>query len=252
MSLSRNELEQKLNQLFSPSEFNDYCPNGLQVEGSATVKKIITGVTASRQLIEKAIAQNADCIIVHHGFFWKGEDPCVLGMKHQRLKLLLQHNINLFAYHLPLDVHAAIGNNVQLAKLLNWQIDGGLEPNNPKSVGLVGHCQKQSVAELAAQLELRLGFKPLIIGNPQQLVTKLAWCTGAAQSYLSKAIDLDCQVFITGEISEPYVHQAMENNIVYLACGHHATETVGVKALAQYINQQWSITADFIDCPIPV
>lgn len=250
--ISAKQLESHLQDLLSPHKFKDYCPNGLQVEGKKQVKKVVMGVSATQAFIDQAIAANADAIIVHHGYFWKGEDQCITAIKKKRLQSLLTHDINLFAYHLPLDVHASLGNNAQLAKLMNWQTTQGLEKDNPLSVGLVGTCEPITAKALQDLLSQKLNFKPLMIGNDQQVISNIAWCTGGAQSYLQLAIDAGCDAFVTGEISENTVHLAQESGIHFYAAGHHATETGGVKALGDHLKDQFDIEVEFIDCPVPV
>ena len=251
--VARNELVAYCNQLLESDSFADYCPNGLQVEGCEQVGKIVTGVTASQALVDAAIAAKADLLLVHHGYFWKGEPAAVVGSKQRRLKALLGHGVNLLAYHLPLDVHAELGNNVQLARLLGWQISGGLEPGNPRSVGLQGELTEPCTgAELAARLGQVLARQPLHIPGHQRPIRRIAWCTGAAQGYIEKAIALGVDAFVSGEISEPTVHAARENGIDYFAAGHHATERYGVQALGQHLAQQFGLQHQFIDIDNPV
>ena len=251
--VARNELVAYCNQLLESDSFADYCPNGLQVEGCERVGKIVTGVTASQALVDAAIAAKADLLLVHHGYFWKGEPAAVVGSKQRRLKALLGHGVNLLAYHLPLDVHAELGNNVQLARLLGWQISGGLEPGNPRSVGLQGELTEPCTgAELAARLGQVLARQPLHIPGHQRPIRRIAWCTGAAQGYIEKAIALGVDAFVSGEISEPTVHAARENGIDYFAAGHHATERYGVQALGQHLAQQFGLQHQFIDIDNPV
>ena len=241
------------NRLLENNAFQDYCPNGLQVEGRAQVKRIITGVTASQAMIEAAIAAEADMLLVHHGYFWRGEAYPITGLKRRRIRALLEHDINLVAYHLPLDVHATLGNNVQLAQLLGWQITGGLEPDNPRSVGLQGELPEAlGGEELAQQLNLALKREPLFIRGHDRPVKRIAWCTGAAQGYIDKAVALGVDAFITGEISEPTVHIARECGINFYAAGHHATERYGVQALGKHLAEEFGVEHRFIDIDNPV
>lgn len=247
------ELVTYCNNLLESGAFSDYCPNGLQVEGRSEVKRVVTGVTASQALIEAAAAKGADMLLVHHGYFWKGEAAPVTGLKQRRIKALLEHGINLVAYHLPLDAHAKLGNNVQLAQLLGWHITGGLEPTNPRSIGLQGELSEAvSGAELAHQLNVALGREPLFISGHGRPVKRIAWCTGAAQGYIEKAVALGVDAFITGEVSEPTIHIARECGINFYAAGHHATERYGVKALGDHLAEQFGIEHQFIDIDNPV
>lgn len=248
-----HEIVAFLDSTLSASAFKDYCPNGLQVEGRGEVCRIVSGVTASRSLIEAAIAADADALLVHHGFFWKGEDPCVVGMKKKRLELLLRHDISLLVYHLPLDVHPVLGNNVQLAQRLGVEIRGGLDPADPRSVGnwgvLAPPLSSQQLIERLRQVCQRDVLH--IAGGPESIV-RVGFCTGAAQGYIEKAVSLGLDAYISGEISEPTVHVAKECGIHYFACGHHASETFGVQALGQYLAEQFGLEHQFIDQPVPV
>ena len=234
------------------STISDYCPNGLQVEGKDQIKVIVSGVTASLALIDAAIALSADCIIVHHGYFWRGENPVIVGQKYQRVKKLILHDINLFGFHLPLDLHPVWGNNVQLARVLGFDIESNF---GDKNLGFLGNSVQhngQSLAQLSSWISHQLGRAPLLIGDPNQTVGKIAWCTGAAQSMLQEAIDAGASVFMSGEISESTVHLARESGVAYLACGHHATERYGIAALGAAIVERFGITHHFVDVPNPV
>ncbi|MBT8149448.1 MAG: Nif3-like dinuclear metal center hexameric protein, partial [Gammaproteobacteria bacterium] len=227
----------------------DYCPNGLQVEGRAEVGKLVTGVTASQQLLDAAIAQRADAILVHHGYFWKSEPICITGIKQQRLKKLLCNDISLLAYHLPLDLHATLGNNIQLAQLMGWPV----EPSTGSLPPLVRSAlldRGWTGAEMAQHIQARLGRAPLHI-DVARPIHRIAWCTGAAQSYLADAVELGADAFVSGEVSESTVHEAREHNIHYFAAGHHATERYGVKALGEHLASEFGLVCEFIDCPNP-
>jgi dinuclear metal center YbgI/SA1388 family protein len=223
----------------------------MQVEGRAEIGYIVSGVTASAALLQAAIEEGADAILVHHGYFWRGEDMRVIGQKQRRLKLLLENDINLFAYHLPLDMHAEFGNNAQLARELGLQADGRFGEND---LGWLGHADAsvRTVGDLARLVEQRLGRAPLVIGDATQPVGRIGWCTGAAQSMLGEAIDAGVSVYLSGEISEPTVHLARESGVAYLACGHHATERYGVQALGVHLAQHFGIRHQFIDIDNPV
>ena len=252
-SVARSDLVAYCDTLLESAAFQDYCPNGLQVEGRDEVQRLVSGVTASQALIDAAIDLRADMLLVHHGYFWKGEPAPLTGIKKNRVKALLDHDISLVAYHLPLDVHAEVGNNVQLARLLGWTISGGLEPGNPRSVGLHGELgAAQSAAELSASLERVLGREPLHIPGNERPIKRIAWCTGAAQGYIEKAVALGMDAFVTGEVSEPTVHSARENGIHFFAAGHHATERYGVKALGEKLARQFGLDHQFVDIDNPV
>jgi len=253
-TVSRTELMQYLNTLLSPSDFNDYCENGLQVEGTDSITTIVTGVTACQALLDKAVELNADAVLVHHGYFWKGEPQSLVGMKGKRIRTLIKNDINLIGYHLPLDVHSEFGNNAQLAKLLDIEIMGGLEPGNPNSVGLVGQFdQPVSAKQLSERLASVLNREPLHIGFESDApISKVAWCTGSAHSYLPKALSLGVDAFITGEISEPVVHTAREEGIHFYSAGHHATERYGVKSLGEHLALHFGVIHHFVDIDNPV
>lgn len=248
------QLERLLNDFLSPQLINDYCPNGLQVEGKSEIKKIVTGVTACQELIDLAIAENADALLVHHGFFWKGEPAPLRGMKYHRIKALIENGINLYAYHLPLDVHPQVGNNVKLAQLLGIDIIGGLEQGNPRSIGLYGELEQPlEASEFAARIAMTLQREPLYIsGNQSQLIKTVGWCTGGGQDYIELAASQGIDAFISGEVSERTTHTAREMGIDYFAAGHHATERYGVKALGDWLAQEHGFDVQFIDVNNPV
>ena len=248
--MQRDELARYLEQLLEVSRFHDYCPNGLQVEGRAEVSHLVCGVTASQGLIEAAIAVGADALLVHHGYFWKGEDGRVTGTRRRRLGSLLQHDISLYAYHLPLDAHLEYGNNTRLGALLGFIEEGRAGEHKILVHGRLAAAQPLSV--LAAHIEARLGRAPSVIGEAAQRIERVAWCTGGAQAYFEDAIGLGIDVFITGEISEPQVHLARESGVAYIAAGHHATERFGVQALGAHLAARFGLSHSFIDIPNPV
>lgn len=251
--IDRATLVAYCDELLESSAFQDYCPNGLQVEGSAEVRTLVSGVTASQDLIEAAAGKGADMLLVHHGYFWKGEAAPLTGIKGKRIKALIRHDISLLAYHLPLDVHAELGNNVQLARLFGWNILGGLEPGNPRSVGLHGELPSaMSGAELADKMTAVLDREPLHIAGNDRSIKRIAWCTGGAQGYIDKAIALGADAFVTGEVSEPTVHIARECGIHFYAAGHHATERYGAKALGEHLAERFGLEHHFIDLDNPV
>ena len=245
-----NDLVLYLNTLLSPEKFKDYCPNGLQVEGRLSINKIVTGVTASMALLEAAKAENADAIIVHHGYFWRGETPEIVGIKQKRIKFLLENNINLLAYHLPLDAHIEFGNNVQLGQLLQFNLDQFIGENNIVALGHLS--QPSTLGELAQVIANKLARQPQLIGDSTKIIRNIAWCTGAAQSYMELAIANRVDVFISGEISEQTVHLARESGVAYIAAGHHATEKYGVQALGAHLAQKFGLSHSFINIDNPV
>ena len=246
----REDLRAYLDNLLDAASFRDYCPNGLQVEGCERVRRIVCGVTASQTLIEAAIERGADTLLVHHGWFWKAEDGRVTGFRRQRMARLLAHDINLFAYHLPLDAHATLGNNAQLAALLGWTVSGRF---GEQDIGFIGVPSAPTLAgELARQIERALGRAPLLIGDPGRKVARIAWCSGGAQGYFEAALAAAADVFISGEISEQTVHLARETGMAYIAAGHHATERYGVMALGAHLAEKYGVACEFVDIDNPV
>jgi len=240
-------------QLLQSGRFRDYCPNGLQVEGRVQVRRMLTGVTACQALLDEAVAWRADLLLVHHGYFWKGEAAPVTGIKQRRLKTLLCADINLLAYHLPLDAHPEYGNNACLAKLLGIEVQGGLEPENPLSVGNIGVLsQPESLEAFGSRVHAALGRVPQLISGGDHPIRRVAWCTGAADRMIEQARALGADAFLSGEISEPVVHFAREAGIHYIAAGHHATERYGVQALGAHLAHRFGIEHRFADIDNPV
>ena len=249
---SRATLLQTLDGLLQPGLFNDYGPNGLQVEGRQEIHQLVTGVTASRALIDAAIAVGADAILVHHGLFWRGQDGCITGWMKQRLTRLLAHDINLLAYHLPLDAHPVLGNNAQLAQRLGVSVyEGAAGRFGPQSLGFLGYRHCATAATLAAHVEGSLGRSVTLVADPDRPVERVALCTGGAQSYFEAAIAAGADVFITGEISEPQAHYARECGVAYIACGHHASERYGVQAVGAHVAHALGLAHQFIDIDNP-
>lgn len=250
--VSRETLLSVLEATLQPERFKDYGPNGLQVEGKATVRKLVSGVTASRALIEAAISEDADAILVHHGLFWRGQDGCVTGWMKQRLALLLAHDINLFAYHLPLDAHPELGNNAQLGRKLGLS---ATKRFGEQDLGFLGEradgSQFESPQALATHVEQVLSHTVTLVGAGRNALRRIAWCSGGAQGYFEAAIAAGAQAFITGEISEPQAHYARECGVAYLACGHHASERYGVAALAAHVAAQLGLAHAFVDIDNP-
>ena len=250
MSISRPQLLQAFDSLLQPERFKDYGPNGLQVEGKSEIARIVSGVTASRALIEAAIAARADAIFVHHGLFWRGQDGRVTGWMRQRLQLLLAHDINLFAYHLPLDAHPELGNNAQLGRVLGFTADARFGEQDLGFAGPAAFADGQALADHVAQA---LG-RPVTLAQPaaaQRPIRRVAWCTGGAQGYFESAIAAGADAFITGEISEPQAHLAREMGAVFIAAGHHATERYGAPTVAAQVAQQLGLGHEFIDIDNP-
>lgn len=236
--------------LLQNSNFKDYCPNGLQVEGAPEVKRIISGVTASQALLDVAVQKNADMVLVHHGYFWKGDKPTITGMQRQRIATLLEHNISLLAYHLPLDAHPELGNNVALAQQLELSIDA---PLNSAGIGNLGHlASPMSATDFANHVERCLSRAPILITGDDRKIDKIAWCTGAAQNYMEQAIEAGADAYLSGEISEQTVHLARESGIHYIGAGHHATERYGVQLLAAEIAKKFDLQHEFVDIDNPV
>lgn len=252
MAISTHTLISHLTSLLRSEEIKDYCPNGLQVQGKPEITRMVSGVTATQALIDRAIASDADAILVHHGYFWKGEPSQITGMKHRRIKALLEHNINLIAYHLPLDVHPEFGNNRQLAHLLdieNVTSLGGVKPDGLVMAGELPTALRHS--ELADLLQQKLDRTPLTEAVIDRPIRTLAWCTGGGQGFIEQAAVAGVDAFITGEVSEQTIHTAREMGIDFFSAGHHATERYGAKALGEYIAAQFDIDVSFIDIPNP-
>ncbi|MFA3790435.1 Nif3-like dinuclear metal center hexameric protein [Aliiglaciecola sp. SL4] len=253
MSINNQTLLTYLNQLLKPEKVKDYCPNGLQVEGASEIRTIITGVTASQALIDRAVELNADAILVHHGYFWRGENPCIVGMKRQRIKQLINNEINLYAYHLPLDIHPELGNNAQLANRLNIDVISGLEAQNQQSVAMLGQFETPlTLQQLSNNIETSLQRTPQVISGGKHNVKSIAWCTGGGQSYIEMAAEQGVDAFISGEISEQTVHVAREMGIHFIAAGHHATERYGAKAVGEYLARSFDLEVIFEDIDNPV
>jgi dinuclear metal center YbgI/SA1388 family protein len=253
MPVNLKDLDETLKTLLKPELFNDYCPNGIQVEGKEVVGKIVTGVTASKALIEAAINENADLVLVHHGYFWKGENPSIIGLKKVRLKLLLENNISLCAYHLPLDAHPELGNNAQLARVLSLSTQTIQSTSEGHPIIYMGSLERaMDFDNFTAHIESKLNRKPLSVKGNKKLIKTLAWCTGAAQGLIEQAIDAGVDAYITGEISEQTVHMARESGLHLFSAGHHATERYGVQALGSYLENQCDIVHNFIDIDNPV
>lgn len=244
------ELRDYIGSLLEISRFRDYCPNGMQVEGRTEVRRIATGVSASQRLLEAAAAWEADAILVHHGYFWRNEEAAVTGIKKRRLGYLLRHDISLLAYHLPLDAHAELGNNAQLAKRLGLVEQGRFGEQDIAWYGVLG--QPQTLEEFTAHIASTLQRVPQVIGERERTIRRIAWCSGAAQGYFEQAVVLGVDAFLTGEISEQNVHVAHEAGVAFISAGHHATERYGIQALGEHLASQFGLEHYFFDQENPV
>ena len=248
--MKRDELVSYLDGLLEPARFRDYCPNGLQVEGRGEIRRVVAGVTASQALLDLAVEQGADALLVHHGYFWKGEDGRITGMRRKRLGTLISHDISLIGYHLPLDAHPEFGNNAQLAIRLGWVPDGRFGDQDMAWTGTLS--EPLDLASLALRIAIILDRQPLVIGDEHRPIRRSAWCSGGAQGYFEQAIALGVDAYLSGEISEQTVHLARESGVAYLAAGHHATERYGVQALAGHLAEKFGLECTFADIDNPV
>ena len=241
-----------LQDLLSVDVFQDYCPNGLQVEGSRKISNIVSSVSASLDAIEQAIALKADALLVHHGLFWKGDSQSITGITKNRLSLLLQHDINLFAYHLPLDVHKTYGNNALFAKCMHWDVTGTFDLMGVKDLGCYSEVELDAT-ELTAQLTTKLQREPLYLsGGSSSKIKSVAWCSGAAQDGITTAKAMGADAYISGEVSERTYYLAKELGIHYFAAGHHATEVFGVRALGEHLADKYNLKHSFVNIDNPV
>lgn len=241
---ANKEITSYSNKLLAIDKFNDYCPNGMQIEGKKNIKKIITAVSVNLELINKAIAAKTDLILVHHGIFWENDNKSITGPLRNKIALLLKNNINLIAYHLPLDAHPKLGNNIELARILNIK---NASPIGDTLIWQGEFENKMSLDDLSMLITNRLNRKPLIFSPKDKIVKKIAWCSGAAQNYIDKIIDMDFDAYLSGEVSERIPHLAVENNVAYISAGHYATEKYGVQALGKHLSAKFNIEHEFID-----
>lgn len=249
----RDELIQRMETLLEPEAFKDYTINGLQVEGKREVCKVMTGVTACQALLDEAVKWGADMVLVHHGFFWGREPSTIVGLRHRRISTLIKHDINLVAYHLPLDAHAGLGNNAQLGADMAWYRTHVLDGVLGKGLVWQGRTAKPVDHDtLASQLEARLGRAPLVIQGHQRPIRSIAWCTGAAQDMIELAWERGADAFVSGEVSERTTHLARELGISYFAAGHHATERAGIRELGNWLARDTGIEHRFVDIDNPV
>lgn len=245
--IDHRTLLQACDSLLQPERFKDYGPNGLQVEGARPIRKLVSGVTASRAFIEAALAAGADALFVHHGLFWRGQDGRVTGWMRERLRLLLAHDVHLLAYHLPLDAHPELGNNAQLGRVLGVQWDARF---GEQDLCFAGTTDWPDAQALASHVRRVLGRDVTCVGGTRP-VRRLAWCTGGAQGHFESAIAAGVDAFITGEISEPQAHLARETGVAFLACGHHATERYGAPTVAAHVAAQLGLQHEFIEIDNP-
>ncbi|MFT5711853.1 MAG: dinuclear metal center YbgI/SA1388 family protein [Glaciecola sp.] len=251
--VKRREFIALIDDLLLPNAINDYCPNGLQVEGADLITKVITGVTASQALIDEAIKRNADCILVHHGYFWKGESQPITGIKMRRIKSLLTHDINLLAYHLPIDIHPTLGNNAQLGHILNMSDVRSHPVLKPSGIVMFGELPVE-IDAMGFQKQIAKALDRDVLhvsGISKKPIKRVAWCSGGGQGYIDDCVELSIDAFISGEISEQTTHSARELDIHYFAAGHHATERYGVKALGEYLKKECGINVEFVDIHNP-
>lgn len=247
--MQRQHLIKILDDLLHPELFKDYAPNGLQVEGKSEISRIVTAVSATQNVLDQALALKADALLVHHGWFWRGENPAVVATKYRRLKTLMSGEINLVAYHLPLDAHATLGNNAQMAQLLAATDVAQGGENNFIWTGLVPPI---SVQTLASHLEKCLNRSPLVLGDQTKTVSRLAWCSGAAEDFFEDAIAMGAEAYISGEATERTTHLAREMHVPFLVCGHHATERLGIKALSDWLSENHGLECIFVDDENPI
>jgi dinuclear metal center YbgI/SA1388 family protein len=244
------DLRNYIANLLQISQFKDYCPNGLQVEGRGKVLRIATAVTASKQVLDAATGWGADAILVHHGYFWRNEDPCIVGIKKERIAQLLKNDVSLLAYHLPLDAHPALGNNAQLGKLLGMVEQGRFGEQNVACFGVMEN--PLTLDQFAAHVTANLHRMPQLIGEGSREIRRVAWCSGGAQSYFEAAIALGVDAFLTGEISEQNYHLSNETGVAFIAAGHHATERWGIKVLGEHLSMKFDLEHQFFDQDNPI
>lgn len=252
MTVGRDELRAALDAELRVSAFTDYCPNGLQVEGRDNIDVIVSGVTACQALLDKAVELDADAVLVHHGYFWRGEDERLVGMKAKRVKTLLQANINLFAYHLPLDCHPTMGNNAGLARALGVREWRGIDPDDSTHPVFCGSFDSGTrLSDIVTRLESELQRQVLAVGQPELVIGSGAWCTGGGQGYIDEAAAHGADLYVTGEVSEQTIHVARERGISFIAAGHHATERFGPRSLGEWVSEQFGVRHHFVDINNP-
>tara|TARA_B110000967_G_scaffold32777_1_gene31405 strand:+ start:1439 stop:2179 length:741 start_codon:yes stop_codon:yes gene_type:complete len=245
--VNREDLKNYCNDYLDVKKFKDYGPNGLQIEGKSSINKIVSGVSANLDLIEKAVDEKADAIFVHHGLFWDNETKHLVGAKRKKIALLLEHDINLFGFHLPLDDHPEVGNNVELGRLL------GISNINPVEDSLLWQGELNiNLSKFSKLIEEKLDRVPQIFGRQNGEIKKIAWCTGGAQGYIDDALQLNIDLYLSGEVSEKTPAVAKENNITYISAGHHATERYGVQAFCKHLSSEFNLQHKYIEIYNPV
>jgi dinuclear metal center YbgI/SA1388 family protein len=247
--VQRQAIDAYLRETLAVDRFKDYGPNGLQVEGRATVRRLVCGVTASRALIDAAVEADADALLVHHGLFWRGHDGRLTGWLRERVARLIVSGVNLWAFHLPLDAHPQWGNNAQLGLRLGLQADARFGDQDLGFVGPAGALV--DVPTLAIQAAQVLQRQPVVLPGDGRPLQRIAWCTGGAQGYFEDAIAAGADAFVTGEISEPQAHLSRETGVAFLACGHHATERYGVQALGAELARTFGLEQHYVDIDNP-
>lgn len=246
----RDEIHAALNSLLKPDLFKDYCPNGLQIEGKEQIGHVVTGVTACQALIDAAVDCGADAILVHHGYFWRDEDPCIRGMKGNRIKSLLASELSLFAYHLPMDCHPWLGNNAGLGRAMGFNDFGPMRAEDGTfPVFSAVLSAPIPVVDIASRLTEALGREILVEG--ERMISSVAWCTGGGQGYIGEAADAGADLYVTGEVSEQTIHVARERGLAFIAAGHHATERFGVQAVGEFLATEMGIKHTFVDIDNP-
>ncbi len=248
--LDLHELTTYCDRMLNIAAFDDYCPNGLQVESGGEVRLIVSGVTASQALVDAAIDAHADVLLVHHGYFWRGEPAPLTGLKGRRIAALLRHDVSLLAYHLPLDAHAEVGNNRQLGERLGLAASAGPLAEG-SLVWAAGLETPLNAGTLRRRIADALGREPLHIAASDRPIMRVAWCSGGAQGFIEQAAAAGARAYISGEISEQTTHLARELDIHYFAAGHHATERYGVQALGAHLAARFGLEHRYIEISNP-
>jgi dinuclear metal center YbgI/SA1388 family protein len=252
MAVDLHELAAYCDNLLDIEAVQDFSPNGLQVEAGSTVSRIVSGVTACQALLDESVAAEADLVLVHHGYFWKGEDPCLVGMKGRRVATLFNHGISLLAYHLPLDRHPTLGNNAGLAEALGVAQTEPFGALGGVPIGLGGRLsQPQEPEGFLSRVEEALGTRAVHVAGPQARIGSVALCSGGAPDLVAEAAEAGYDLYLTGESNERATHMAREMGIHFVAAGHHATERFGAKALGEHLAHHFSLAHAFIEIPNP-
>jgi len=250
--MKNTELEKYINDLLVTSRYDDMCPNGMQVEGRTRINKIVTGVSACVELFDEALERNADSILVHHGVIWNFERPLYKGGYKKRIKILLENDINLFAYHLPLDGDLTYGNNAVIAKLLGVENIQPFDEYKGAYIGWSGTFKNMAPDQLFKKVKQHINPEAIIFPFGPKKINSIGIISGGAQKEIKEAVlqGLDC--FLTGEVSEHIYHYAKEEGIHFIAAGHHATEVFGVQALGKHLQDNFGIDVEFLNIHNPV